>query len=521
MQVMKRRTKLPSQSPARQSTALRRTACFTLAYALVITVCPALDLARATATERRPPNIVLIMTDNHGAWTLGCYGNPEIRTPHIDRLAESGAKFNHVYANNGVCSPTRASFLTGLMPSQHGVHRFIAANVMTGERAYNTIEEFKSLPDIFSQQGYSCGLVGKWHLGDHLHPQEGFSSWITKRGGHTPSFYNDEIIQDGKRRREPGHLTPFWTRHAKKFIHENKDRPFFLFLAYNGPYSLGTAILPEPKNRHAAYYSKLPMNSFPRAEMHPWMWSRWQKPHLNNITSMRNTASQISLIDDGVGEITRTLAEHGLEENTLVIFTADQGFAGGHGGFWGMGDHTRPLTAREECMHIPLIMRHSGRIEAGTTFDQNLANYDVYPSLLHYLGLADQIPENPPRPGRNFAPLLANQSVAWDDTVFYELENVRVIRSKGWKYIERIGDPRHELYDLTNDAGESQNLYADRRYAKQRQDLQNRLRAFFERYSTPRWNLWTGGAAKGGLLLGTDPYQDRVSKTTATERSLR
>ena len=112
-----------------------------------------------------------------------------------------------------------------------------------------------------------------------------------------------------KRRREPGHLTPFWTRHAKKFIRENKDRPFFLFLAYNGPYSLGTAILPAPKNLHAAYYSKLPMNSFPRAEMHPWMWSRWQKPHLNNVTSMRNTASQISLIDDGVGEISHTLAE--------------------------------------------------------------------------------------------------------------------------------------------------------------------------------------------------------------------
>ena len=245
---------------------------------------------------------------------------------------------------------------------------------MMGPKAYSTIAEFASLPEILSRNGYACGLVGKWHLGAHMKPQEGFSYWLTKTDGHTPSFYNDEIIEDGKVRREPEHITPFWTKHAVQYIERNKDKPFFLFLSYNGPYSLGTAILPEPKNRHAAYYADKPMTSFPRAEIHPWMSSPWQKPHVNNITSMRNTASQISLVDDGVGEVMSALSKHGLDRNTMVIFMADQGFAGGHGGFWGMGDHTRPLTARDQCMHIPLIFRFPDRIAAGVKSDHHVAN---------------------------------------------------------------------------------------------------------------------------------------------------
>ncbi|MEK6248359.1 MAG: sulfatase-like hydrolase/transferase, partial [Planctomycetales bacterium] len=396
---------------------------------------------------------------------------------------------------------------------QHGVHRFIAGHVEAGDRAYSTIEEFKSLPEILSENNYTCGLGGKWHLGDYFNPQEGFSHWITKRSGHTPSFYNDVVIENGKTRVEPSHLTPFWTKNAIEFIEKNKKKPFFLFLAYNGPYSLGTAILPEPKNRHAEYYADKPMESFPRAKMHPWMHSRWQKPHLNNITSMRNTASQISLVDDGVGEVMAKLKELGLDDNTLVIFTADQGFAGGHGGFWGMGDHTRPLTAREQCMHIPLIVRQPGKVEAGKKLDEDVANYDLYPSLLNYLGLADQIPAAPARPGRDFSPLLQGKKVTWDNTVFYEFENIRVIRSDGWKYVERIGGEPNELYDLANDPGEANNLAGDAASNQKLSELRARLHTFFEKYSDPKWDLWSGkGSAKGGLLLGMEPYKEAAKE---------
>ena len=202
------------------------------------------------------PNVVLIMTDNHGAWSLGCYGNPDIRTPHIDRLAAEGTLFTRCYANNAVCSPTRATFLTGLMPCQHGVHRYLGAGgAQIGPEAYNTLEEFDTLPSLLAEAGYICGLSGKWHLGGNLHPQEGFTFWITKPHGHSRGFYDQEVIEDGEIRIEPTYLTDYWTDRGIEFIEENQDRPFFLFLAYNGPYGLGSAMREPIRNRHEQTYA--------------------------------------------------------------------------------------------------------------------------------------------------------------------------------------------------------------------------------------------------------------------------
>src|SRR5215210_5502652 len=153
----------------------------------------------ARTSEARPLNVVLILTDNQGAWTLGCYGNPDIRTPNIDRLAREGMLFENCFSSNAVCSPTRATLLTGLIPSQHGVHSYLSAGApQIGPHAYSTIAEFRTLPKILSESGYTCGLSGKWHLGDNLKPQEGFTSWVTMPHGHTQTFYNADVIEDGK-----------------------------------------------------------------------------------------------------------------------------------------------------------------------------------------------------------------------------------------------------------------------------------------------------------------------------------
>ena len=128
----------------------RSLACLTLVSALWVSSAP-----RCVAADRDAPNIVLIMTDNHGAWSLGCYGNPDIRTPNIDRLADEGMLFTRCYANNAVCSPTRASFLTGLMPCQHGVHRYLGAGgAQIGPKAYDTLAEFDTLPKLLHDAGY-------------------------------------------------------------------------------------------------------------------------------------------------------------------------------------------------------------------------------------------------------------------------------------------------------------------------------------------------------------------------------
>ena len=143
------------------------------------------------------PNILFIMTDNQSSWTLGCYGNEEIRTPHIDQLASEGVLCKNAYCINSVCSPSRATYLTGLIPSQHGVHCYLGGedpDAQMGPEAYCTIGEFANLPRLLSESGYNCGLSGKWHLGDSLHPQQGFSYWFTKPKGHTSTFYDAEAI---------------------------------------------------------------------------------------------------------------------------------------------------------------------------------------------------------------------------------------------------------------------------------------------------------------------------------------
>ncbi len=448
-----------------------------------------------------PTNLVLILTDNHGPWTLGCYGNPDIKTPNIDRLAEHGTLFTRAFASNAVCSPTRATLLTGLMPSQHGVHTYLAAGgAQIGPQAYNTLAEFDTLPSILVDAGYVAGLTGKWHLGDNLHPQEGFSYWVTKPQGHSLGFYDQEVIEHEQIRVEPEYLTDFWTNHAVRFLEQSYDRPFFLFLAYNGPYGLGSAMREPIRNRHRAEYEASELPSFPRTEPQPWNYNygKW----IGDLQVIRKYAAEVSGIDDGVGRVMETLDRLGLTDNTLVVFTADQGLAGGHAGYWGMGDHTRPLTAFDWTMTVPLIFHQPGRVKAGQRVDSMVSNYDLLPTLLAQLGLGDKLPTQHALPGRDFSPFLRGETVPWENVHFFEFENVRAIRTNEWKYIERIHQVPNELYDLQADPDEHHNLYGDPQQTDRVLELRQRLNAFFDGYSDPQWNLWQGGRSKAGLITG-------------------
>ena len=457
--------------------------------------------ARAAAA-RKPTNLLLVLTDNHGPWTLGCYGNTEIRTPNIDRLAAGGMRFARAFASNAVCSPTRATLLTGLMPSQHGVHCYLTAGgAQMGPGAYCTIREFPTLPKTLAAAGYACGLVGKWHLGANLRPQEGFTTWITKPHGHTSTFYGAQVIENGKVRKEKGYLTDLWTARAVRFLERNKDRPLFLMLAYNGPYGLGGLLARPARNGHAAYYADKPLRCFPRPKaVHPWQRKHGNRRFVNNLAAMRRYAAEVSGVDDGVGTVMAALKRLGLDNNTLVVFTADQGLGGGHNGIWGMGDHTRPLHAFDATMHVPLIVRHVGSVPAGQTCQRMVCNYDLMATLLSYLGIAAKPSEKTPSPGRDFSPMLRGRTVAWDDVIFYEFENTRCIRTTRWKYIRRHPRGPNELYDLKADPGESRNLIAKPALAATRDVLRQRLEAFFTRHADPRYDLWQAGKSKAKLL---------------------
>lgn len=469
---------------------------------IVATVMALGALACVAAEPDRKPNVVFILTDNQGAWTLGCYGNPDVRTPHIDRLAAQGMRFDRAFSSNAVCSPTRATFLSGLIPSQHGVHCFLDGKYMMGPEAYDTLAEFRTLPKILAENGYVCGLTGKWHLGANLTPQEGFSYWITMVHGGTAEFYDLPVIENGQVRKEPKYATELWTEHAVRFIRKNKNRPFFLYLAYNGPYSLGRLLLNPARNRHREYYEDKPLLSFHRDAMHPWLYNN--KDYLNNMVSIRRVAAETSGVDDGVGEVMATIEELGLDENTLVVYAADQGWMGGTNGIWGMGDHTRPMGAFDGMMRIPLIFRHTGRIAPGTTSDLMVSNYDFLPSVLSYLGMADKLEgARPVSPGRDFSPVLLGREIPWENEVYYEMEYVRAIRTDRHKYVHRPEGP-FELYDLEADPSEKFNLYGQPSHAAIQAEMKERLDAFVARHAEPKYDLYRGGTSKATLLTDRD-----------------
>ena len=460
---------------------------------LLFALCPTLS-----AWAAKPVNLVFILTDNQGAWTLGCYGNPDIRTPHIDKLAAEGIRFTRALSSNPVCSPTRATFLTGLIPSQHGVHSFLDPKFMMGQEAYNTLQEFTSLGEVLRDAGYTCGLSGKWHLGANMTPSEGFTTWTTKPDGSTQEFYDQKVIEDSQLRNEPGYTTDLWTRKGVEFIRQNKERPFFLFLAYNGPYNLGKLMSNPPKNRHVAYYKDKPFTSFPRDAMHPWQWAN--KQFHNTQTAMERCAAETSGVDDGVGEIMTALKANGLDDNTLVVYAADQGWMGGQNGMWGMGDHFRPTGAHDLMMQIPLIFRQPGKIPAAQACDALVSNYDFLPSVLSHLGLAEKMPQQPKSPGRDFSPALRGQKLeSWDNTVFYEMETTRAIRTERWKYVSRFPDGPFELYDMQSDPQERFNQFGQPGTDEIKAQLAQQLDAFFSTYADPKYDLWKGGGSKAKL----------------------
>jgi arylsulfatase A-like enzyme len=255
-------------------------------------------------------------------------------------------------------------------------------------------------------------------------------------------------------------------------------------------------MLHPARNRHAAFYADKELQSFPREKMHPWLVGN--KKLINNVEAMRRYAAEVSGVDDGVGRILAALEANGIDDETLVIFTADQGLAAGQGGFWGMGDHTRPLTGFDWTTHVPLIYKYPGQIQAGERSNDLVSNYDFLPTILDFLGLKEEAPRKPPSPGHSYCGTLTGMQAAWDDTVFFEYENTRAVRTRKWKYISRFPDGPNELYDLTSDPGERRNVVDQPAHAERQKMLRARLDAFFNLYADPRFDLSQGGISKAG-----------------------
>jgi choline-sulfatase len=188
------------------------------------------------------PNIVFILTDDQGPWAMGCAGNGEIRTPSLDRLAESGTRFENFFCVSPVCSPARASILTGCIPSRHGVHDFIRQGNYAGERDHRRLIEYlegrTGYTEILAENGYVCGISGKWHLGNAHRAQKGFSFWQVHGSGGS-NYYGAPMIRDGEIYRPEEYVTDHITDNALAFLDERAGgpEPFYLSVHYTAPHS--------------------------------------------------------------------------------------------------------------------------------------------------------------------------------------------------------------------------------------------------------------------------------------------
>ena len=435
--------------------------------------------------DRDRPNVVVVLTDDQRWDCVGIHPKPLLgmKTPHLDRLAREGALFENMFVTTSLCSPSRASFLSGLYAHSHGV-----VNNFTD---YPT--NLASYPRRLQDAGYNTAYIGKWHMGeqdDRRRP--GFDYWITHKGQGT--YYDTTFNINGKRQLVKGYYTTRVTEMATDWLENKREsgKPFMLILGHKAPHG---PFVPEDKYKHT--YDDVPV-PYPETGFHLETKPKWITERLDTWhgiygplygfrkdfpdkspegvdifgTFVRSYAGTINSVDDSVGEIYKTLRDMGELDNTLFIFTSDNPFL--------LGEHGMidKRTMHEESIRVPLIVRYPKLIQAGTVVKEQVLNVDLAPSIVEICG-AEPL-EN--IHGKSWKGLLdeseTNWRKAWLYAYNYEKQfpytpNVRGVRTDTWKYVHYPhgdgGPDRHmaELYNLKDDPNETRNLINDPKYASE------------------------------------------------------
>ena len=405
----------------------------------------------ATAAGGAKPNILFILVDDLGYGDLACYGAPDMRTPHLDKLLSRGLRFDRFYANCPVCSPTRAALMTGRYPDIAGVPGVIRTHQ---ENSWGYLDpEAITLPDQMRAAGYDTGMVGKWHLGletpnkpnergfDHFHGYLGDMMddyWHHRRHGINYMRLNGDTIDP------EGHATDLFSRWACDYLESpvRKERPFFLYLAYNAPH---TPIHP------------------------PADWVARVKKREPGIESRRaKLVALIEHMDEGIGSVLDTLEETGLAENTLVIFSSDNGGqlnAGANNG----GLHGGKQNMWEGGLRVPTCAVWPGRIKPGTRSGRVALTMDFYPTLCEVAGAPvrhtiDGVSLLPTLMGEP-APEFESRTVFWvrrEGGRTYGGRAYYAARRGDWKLLQNTPYEPMELFNLGNDNAEERPLGASR-----------------------------------------------------------
>ena len=362
------------------------------------------------------PNILFILTDDQGAWAMHCSGNSEIETPNLDRIAAEGIRFENFFCVSPVCSPARASIYTGTIPSRHGVHDWLAKghvsedrlddglremihrddppyeylwpqNQLKGDEGIRYLDAHKTFTETLAESGYTCGLSGKWHIGDSATPQAGFTYWHTEAMGGDNYFY-PVVFENGKMTmKRDVYVTDYIANNALDFIrgHCRDEAPFFLSVNFTAPHSPWAA-----ECHPAAYidrYKDCPFDSIPDLPPHPWVagadqtreeWDRKPHPGVRFIhakyapireeweayrrESLTGYFAAVTAMDHAVGCLLDELDRLGIAEDTMVVFTSDNGSNMGHHGIFGKGNGTNPQNMYDTSVKVPGLFRFPGRI---------------------------------------------------------------------------------------------------------------------------------------------------------------
>lgn len=415
------------------------------------------------------PNIVFILADDLGWSDLGCYGSTFHETPHLDRLAAAGVRFTQAYAASNVCSPTRASLLTGRYPARVGITDWLpgrksdpADRLLSPALPTHLALEETTLAEALRAASYRTGYVGKWHLGEtpaHFPEAQGFDVNIGGSGkGHPPSYFSPHRLPnlaDGP----PGeHLDDRLTREAIDFVSAAaaERRPFLLYLAHYSPH---TPLQGKPE-LIAKYQAKLAAHALPGPEIveHP------QDGRTRVVQAHPVYAAMLESLDTSIGRLLASLDQLGLRENTLLIFTSDNG---GLSTAEGSPTSNLPLRAGkgwayEGGVRVPLLVAWAGRLPAGRVSEEAVSSPDFFPTLLELAGLPRQPAAHVD--GRSFAVVLrAPDTRLPERPIFWHYphySNQRgrphgAIRAGRWKLIEWFETGRVELFDLQADPGEA------------------------------------------------------------------
>lgn len=431
--------------------------------------------------QNSQPNILFIYTDDQAYWSLGISGNPQAYSPHLDALAMQGAFFENAFVTTPVCSPSRASLMTGRYASEFGIVDFIPQpghKLYDPENPIGLAPGVSTFPKELQKQGYQTGLVGKWHLGDWTdsksekgyHPtNQGYDYFMGLTGGGE-SPVNPTLEEGGKIQQFQGLTVDILTERALHFMETHRKGPFLLSVHYRSPHSKWLPVARQDWMPFESMEMQAPHPDFPDLDVEKVQ------------TRMKEYLASAAGVDRSVGLLLEKLKALGLEENTIVIFTSDHGYNMGHNGIEHKGngywitktDH--PATANlaknsrpnlyDQSVHVPLIVRWPGVVEPGLRITETVSNLDWYPTILEMAGV--QKNEIQKVKGRSMVSLLKGQTPTdWENElyleysmIYYSTAHMRAYRTPEWKLVQDFQDPtRNELYHLKEDPEEKENLF--------------------------------------------------------------